>query len=200
MLSTIEYQGYTIAAPAGPSDQGEFVSHPTPMQVISQVDQQLVYVEPVSYQTLTGEQPANELVPGTVTFQCYWDTIYTVVAQNTEATEAVTYTVGVTSTDSETTTFGLSFGVEGGALAGLKAALSASFSTSETHSVALSESRSVTESYKALPGTTLQVWQLHAEYVSEYEKDGKTYRSVLSTAGSAQDGLVLALTYPETSG
>src|SRR5262249_232279 len=46
---------------------------------------------------------------------------------------------------------------------------------------------------------TLQVWQLHAEYVAECEKDGQTYRSVLKVAGSVEDGVVLALTFPETA-
>ena len=199
MLSSIEYQGYTITAPAGPSEQGTLTTHPTPMQVVSQVDQQLVFWEQPSLDTVTGESPANELVPATVTFQCYWDTIYNAVAQDTQVTESVTYTSGVTTTESDTKTFGLTLGVEAGALEGIKAALGASFSVSETHSVALSASRSVTQSYTALPGTTLQVWQLHAEYVSEFEKDGQKHRSVLSNAGSEGDGLVLALTFPETA-
>jgi hypothetical protein len=200
MLSTIEYQGYTIKAPEGPSEQGSFTQHPTPMQVVSQVDQQLVYTEPPTFENVMGQKPANELVPGTVTFQCYWDTVCNVVAQDTQVNKSVTYTTGVTTTKSDTTTFGLTFGVEGGVLDGIKAALGISFSESETHSVSLSESRSVTQSYTALPGTTLQVWQLHAQYVAEFDKDGKTYRYVLSNAGTDEEGLILALTFPETAG
>jgi hypothetical protein len=110
----------------------------------------------------------------------------------------VTYTAGVTTTDSETKTFGMTLGVEGGVLAGIKAALSASFSQSETHSVAISESHSVTRTCTAEPGTTLQVWQLHTEYIAEFEKDGESYRYVLSVAGSVEDALVLlGLTFPE---
>jgi hypothetical protein len=41
MNSTIQYQGYTIKAPPGPSDQGDFAASPTDMQVISQVDNTL---------------------------------------------------------------------------------------------------------------------------------------------------------------
>jgi hypothetical protein len=63
----------------------------------------------------------------------------------------------------------------------------------------IGESRTVTETYTALPRTTLQVWQLHAEYVVEYENDGQTYRSVPKVAGSVEDGVVLALTFPETA-
>ena len=199
MFATVQYQGYTITAPPVPSDQGQFTSHPTAVQVVSQVDQNLLFVEPTTFETILGETPANELVPGTVTLQCYWDTVYNVAAQDTQASQTVTYAIGITSTDSETTTFGLTFGVEGGAIAGLAAALSATFSTSETHSVSLTKTNSIAETYTALPGTTLQVWQLHAEYIAEFEKDGKTYRNVLRTAGSAQDGLVLALTFPESA-
>lgn len=93
----------------------------------------------------------------------------------------------------------MTFGVEAGLPSGIKAALSAAFSLSETHSVAVSESRSVTQAYTAMAGTTLQVWQLHAEYISEYEKDGETHRSVLKVAGSIEDGVVLALTFPEAA-
>ena len=201
MLSTIEYQGYTIKAPPGPSEQGDLAPHPTPLQVVSQVDQNLVYTPPPEeqiLQRLKGDVPINQLVPGTVTFQCYWDTIFNAIAQDTQVSKSVSYTTGVTTTDSETTTFGLSLGVEGGGLDGIKAALGASFSESETHSVALSQSRTVTETYTAMPGTTVQVWQLHSEYIAEYEKDGKTYRYKLADAGSAEDGLVLALTFPES--
>lgn len=199
MIESIEYQGYTLTAPAGPSDQGVLTPHPTPVQIVSQVDQQLVFTEPVTLDVALGKSPANELVSGTVTFQCYWDTIYNAVAQDTQISESVTYTTGVTTTDSDTTTFAMTFGVEGNLFEGIKAALSATFTQSETHSVAISKSRSITQSYTALPGTTLQVWQLHAEYVAEFEKDGTSYRYVLSVAGSAQDGLVLALTFPETA-
>jgi hypothetical protein len=200
MLTTIEYQGYTIKAPEGPPEQGAFTPHPTPMQVVSQVDQQLVYNEPLSYETVMGEKPANELVPGTVTFQCYWDTIANVVAQDAQANKSVQYTTGITTTDSETKKFSLMFGLDSAILEGLKATLSATFSTEETHSVSLTESRTTTESYTALPGTTLQVWQLHAQYIAEFEKDGKTYRYTLAQAGSADDGCVLAFTFPEAAG
>jgi hypothetical protein len=198
MLTTIEYQGYTIKAPDGPSEQGSFTAHPTPTQIVSQVDQQLVYTEPVSYETVMGQKPANELVPGTVTFQCYWDTIANVVAQDAQANKSVQYTTGITTTDSETKKFSMTFGLDGPVLEVLKATLSATFSSEETHSVSLTETRSVTESYTTLPGTTLQVWQLHAEYIAEFEKDGKTYRYTLAQAGSSDDGCVLMLTYPET--
>lgn len=200
MVTTIQYQGYTIKAPAGPSEQGDFTAHPTPMQFVSRVDEQLLYTEPPSFETVLGEKPANELVPGTVTFQCYWDTIANVMAQDTQVTKSVTYTTGITTIDSETTKFSLAFGLDATLLEGLKATLGATFSKEETHSVALSETRSVTESYQAMPGTTLQVWQLHAEYIAEFEKDGKTYRYSLANAGTAEDGLILALTFPEEAG
>jgi hypothetical protein len=199
MLTSIEYQGYTITAPAGPSDQGSFTSNPTPVQIVSQVDQQLVYTEPLTYDVAMRQAPANELIWGTVTFQCYWDTIFNAVAQDTEVNESVTYTTGVTTSDSDTKAFGMTFGVEGDLLPGIKAALGASFSQSETHSVEVSESRAVTWTYKALPGTTVQIWQLHADYIAEFQKDGTPYRNKLSVAGSAEDGLVLALTFPETA-
>ena len=200
MLTTIEYQGYTIKAPDGPSEQGSFTAHPTPNQIISQVDQQLVYTEPVSYETVMGEKPANELVPGTVTFQCYWDTVANVVAQDAEANKSVQYTTGITTTDSETQKFSFTFGLDVPVLEVLKATLSTAFSSEETHSVSLTATRTVTESYKAVAGTTLQVWQLHAEYIAEFEKDGKTYRYSLAQAGSADDGCILLLTYPEDAG
>lgn len=197
MLSTIDFQGYRIDAPPGPPEQGSFTSHPTAVQVVSQVDQQLVYWAPDQYAAAVEGQPANELIWGTVTFQCYWDTIYNAVAQDTQSTLAVTYTSGVTTTDSDTKTFGMSFGVEAG-IEGIKAALGASFSVSETHSVALSETRSVTQSYTAMPGTTLQVWQLYAQYITEFEKDGEVHRAMLTNAGSVEDGLILALTFPDS--
>jgi hypothetical protein len=199
MLSSIEYQGYTIKAPKGPSGQGEFTSNPTEVQIISQVDQMLVFTDPPTFDSvMSGRGADNELVPGTVTFRCWWKQLWSTVAQDSDVQMAVNYTVGVTTTDSDTTTFGMTFGVEGAGLAGLSAALSASFSQSTTHSVALAESRSVTQSFTAKPGTTLQVWQLHSEYIAEFDKDGKSYRYVLSTAGSLQDGVILALTFPES--
>jgi len=164
------------------------------------VDQQLVYTEPPSFETVMGDKPANELVPGTVTFQCYWDTIANVMAQDTQVTKSVQYMTGITTTDSETKKFSMTFGLDAAIPEALKASLSATFSTEETHSVALTQTRSVTESYTAMPGTTLQVWQLHAEYIAEFEKDGKTYRYSVANAGTAEDGLILALTFPETAG
>ena len=67
----VQYLGYSIAAPDGPSKQGSFTSHPTPAQVISQVDNEFVYTEPVTVEVVMGEQPANELIWGTLTLQCY---------------------------------------------------------------------------------------------------------------------------------
>lgn len=198
MLATIDFQGYRIDAPPGPPEQGSLASHPTAVQVVSQVDQQLVYWAPDQYVAAVEGRPANELVSGTVTFQCYWDTIFNAVAQDTQVTQSVTYTSGIVTTDTDTRTFGMSLGVEG-AVDGIKAALGASFSVSEAHSVALSESRSVTQSFTALPGTTLQVWQLYAQYITEFEKDGQAYRAVLTNAGAVEDGLVVALTFPEAA-
>lgn len=192
----IQFQGYTIQAPDPPSEPGDFLDHPTAVQVVSQVDQQVVHSYPPSMDILLGETPANELVWGTVTFQCYWDTIFNAIAQDSQVQESVAFTVGVTTSDSETTSFGMTFGIEAPILPGIKAALSATFSQSETHSVAVSESQTITHTFTAVPGTTLQVWQLHAQYIVEYEKDGQTYRHVLSNDGSPADGVVLALTYP----
>src|SRR5262249_103858 len=133
MLTTIEYQGYTIKAPPGPSEQGDFSPHPTQRQIVSQVDQQLVYTEPPSFETVMGDKPANELVPGTVTFQCYWDTIANVMAQDTQVTKSVQYMTGITTTDSETKKFSMTFGLDAAIPEALKASLSATFSTEETH-------------------------------------------------------------------
>ena len=193
----IQYQGYSIAAPDGPSEQGSFTPHPTPVQIISQVDNEFVYTEPVTMEVVMGEQPANELIWGTLTLQCYWDTLYNRMAQESQITDSVSFTSGITTTDSDATTFGLQLGVSGGVLPAITAALTASFSKTETHSVALSESKTETLSVVVMPQTTLQVWQLHADYISEYEKDGKTYRYMLSDSGSIKDGLILALTFPE---
>jgi hypothetical protein len=200
MLTTIEYQGYTIKAPAGPSEQGNFTPHPTPTQVVQRVDVPfLLYWEPPSFDTLVGNSPANELIPGTVTFQCYWDTIANVVAQQAQATKSVEYAAGITTTDSDTKKFSVALGLESATLEGLKATLSATFSTEETHSVALSESRTIKESYTAMPGTTLQVWQLHAEYIVEFEKDGKSYRYTLAHGAVPDDGCILELSFPEAA-
>jgi hypothetical protein len=193
----IQYQGYSITAPDGPSEQGSFTSHPTRVQVVSQIDNQFVFTEPVTMDVLLGEQPANELIWGTLTLQCYWDTLYNRMAQESQITDSVSFTSGITTTDSETTTFGLTLGVSAGALPEITAALTASFSKAETHSVALSESKTESLSVVVMPQTTLQVWQLHSDYISEFEKDGKTYRYVLSDSGSIKDGLILALTFPE---
>ena len=199
MLTSILYQGYTIAAPDGPADQGTLTTHPSPVQIISQVDTQFVYNKPLTPEIALGREASNELVPGTLTLQCYWDTVFNVVAQDTQVTQSVTYTTGVTTTDADTQTFAMTFGVTADLLPGISAALSATFTQSETHSVAVSESRSITQSYAAVAGTTLQVWQLHADYIAEFEKDGTSYRYVLSVAGSAENGLILAMTFPETA-
>jgi len=196
----ILYQGYTIAAPDGPSDQGNFTTFPTPVQTVSQVDSQFVYTKPVTPAIALGQEAANELVPGTVTLQCYWNTVFNVVAQDTEVTQSVQYTTGVTTSDADTQTFGMTFGVTANILPGVSAALSATFSQSEAHTVSISQSRSVTQSYSAKPNTTLQVWQLHADYIAEFAVDGTSYRNVLSTAGSVEDGLIVALTFPEAAG
>ncbi len=195
---SILYQGYTITAPDGPSDQGNFTTFPTPVQVVSQVDSQFVYTKPVTPAIALGQEAANELVPGTMTLQCYWNTVFNVVAQDTEVTQSVQCTTGVTTSDADTQTFAMSLGVTADLLPGVSAALSATFSQAETHTVAISQSRSVTQTCVAKPGTTLQVWQLHADYIAEFAVDGTSYRNVLSTAGSVEEGLILALTFPVT--
>jgi hypothetical protein len=172
------------------------------MQVISQVDHTF-YWKPENAKTveaLTGTVVAEQPVDGTVTFQCYWDSICNVVAQDTEVQQSVTYTTGVTTSDSDQKTFGMQFGVEADIIPGIGASLSASFSESETHTVALAVSRGLTRSFKVLPNTTLQVWQLHAQYIAEYDHDGQTYRYTLESCGSGEEGVILALTYPETAG
>lgn len=201
MLSSIAYQGYTITAPEAPSEAGSFTPHPTPLQVVTQVDNTFVWTPPhaADIEAVTGEAQPNELVEGTLAFQCYWDSIFNVVAQDTQVQQSVTYTTGVTTSDSDTKTFGLALGVEADIIPGVAASLSATFSKAETHTVTLSESRSVTQSFTALPGTTLQVWQLHAQYIAEYEHGGETYRYVLEACGSVENGVILALTHPEAT-
>jgi hypothetical protein len=149
MLSTIQYQGYTIKAPDPPSDAGDFTSHPTPTQLISRVHRTL-YWKPANAEALeliTGKEVAGQPVEGTVTFQCYWDSIFKVVAQDTQVQQAVTYTTGVTTTYSDTKEFGMQFEIKDEIIPGISASLSASFSESETHTVALSASQSLTQSF-----------------------------------------------------
>jgi hypothetical protein len=127
MNSTIQYQGYTIKAPPGPSDQGDFAASPTDMQVISQVDN--------TFAVDSGDDVV--LVPGTLTFQCRWVCVLSVMAQQAAETQSVQMTSGVTTTDSDTKTFSESLGVsgevEGGEIPGkVGMALSASFSQSQT--------------------------------------------------------------------
>ena len=195
MNSTIQYQGYTIKAPPGPSDQGDFAASPTDMQVISQVDN--------TFAVDSGDDVV--LVPGTLTFQCRWVCVLSVMAQQAAETQSVQMTSGVTTTDSDTKTFSESLGVSGevggGEIPGkVGMALIASFSQSQTHSVALSVARTFTQSYSAQPGTTLQVWQLHSEYIAEYSHDGQDYRYVLCNEGDPNNSPILELTFPEQAG
>jgi hypothetical protein len=195
MNSTIEYQGYTIKAPPSPSDQGGFTASPTDMQVISQVDN--------TFAVDSGDDVV--LVPGTLTFQCRWVCVLSVMAQQAAETQSVSITTGVTTTDSDTKTFaqnmGISGEVGGGEIPGkLGATLSASFSQSQTHSVMLSVARTFTQTYSAQPGTTLQVWQLHSEYIAEYSHDGQDHRDVLCNDGDPSNSPILELTFPEQAG
>jgi hypothetical protein len=127
------------------------------------------------------------------------------MAQQAAETQSVQMTSGVTTTDSDTKTFSESLGVSGevggGEIPGkVGMALIASFSQSQTHSVALSVARTFTQSYSAQPGTTLQVWQLHSEYIAEYSHDGQDYRYVLCNEGDPNNSPILELTFPEQAG
>ena len=201
MLTTIEYQGYTIKTPEAPSEPGDFKTSPTKVQIIDQVDQTFYWRAPnaEAKEFLTGTVEPEVSVEGTVTFQCYWESIDSVVLQNTQEQESTSYITGITTSDSDTKTFGMAFGVEADILPGIGASLSASFSQSETHTVSLAASRSESKSFTGLPGTTLQVWQLHAQYVAEYQYDGQAYRHELESCGSKGAGVILGLTYPENA-
>jgi hypothetical protein len=196
MISTIEYQGYTIKAPLSPLDQGGFTVSPTDMQVVSQVDNTFV---------VDGDSgDENVLVFGTLTFQCRWVCIFSVMAQQAVETQSISITSGVTTTDSDTKTMALGLGISGEApgeiLTKVGVTLSASFSQSETHSVALSAARTFTQAFSAQPGTTLQVWQLHSEYIAEYSHGGQDYRYVLCNDGDPGNSPILELTFPEQAG
>ena len=206
MSTTIVFQGFRIGAPDSPTGQGEFVASPTPdpAQVVSQVDAQLLYwKEGPPIETASGigalgaTTPVSEPVLGTVTFQCWWVCLWQAQAEATELGETVTYTTGITTTDTDTKTFGLTLAGEI-SVPGIKEALSGSFSQAESHSVSLTETRSVTQIFKASPGETVQIWQLYSEYVTEFTKDGQDYRAKLTNAVGS-DAPILALTFPNAS-
>jgi hypothetical protein len=127
------------------------------------------------------------------------------MAQQAAETQSVSITSGVTTTESDTKTFAQGMGISGEVGGGeipakVGAQLSASFSQSQTHSVALSVARTFTQTYSAQPGTTLQVWQLHSEYIAEYSHDGQDYRYVLCSDGDPSNSPILELTFPEQAG
>jgi hypothetical protein len=195
MSQTIIWQGYTIAVPDPPTVDG-YTTHPTPLQVISQIDNQFLVWDP--QQSVAGvDLPRNNrLVGGTLTYQCWWDVVFEAEQDNSQTTAAFNYTVGVSTSDSDTTEFGMQFGLTSGIpdLPGISAALTVSFKESHTHTISLTKQTSVTKTYTGQPNTRVQVWQLHNQYIAEYPVDGGEWKRFVL---EAVDGPSKTLTYPE---
>jgi hypothetical protein len=204
MSMTIVFQGFRIGAPESPTGPGEFVDSPsTPEapQVVSQVDAQLLYwkdgppvVAVSGIGALGSTTRESEPIWGTITLQCWWVSLWHAQAEGAELGETIAYTTGITTTDMDTKTFGMSLAGET-SVPGIKQALSGSFSQAESHSVSLSESRSVTQIFKAMPGQTVQIWQLYSEYITQFTKDGTDYRARLTNA-EGTDAPILERTFP----
>lgn len=180
----VTVQGFSIDPPPSPTGQGGFITSPTPIQTVAKTTVQVPYT---CYPAGKIAETCYKGVVVTASFQ--WQSVYNAETQKTPISQEVTYTTGVTTTNTETESFAATIGVSVTAGYGpISASLSASFTetTQQQHSVAFTEQNSIANTFGPVPpNTTAQYWQL----VEIFEADnGDSIAQNLN--------YFLALTYP----